>query len=66
VDFFVTEILEKKKNMQSFAGGNVMFSCGRRLVFNGFKNKSETCSGIKDVQLSRNTVTRVAVCIYVR
>lgn len=59
VDFVkVTEILAKRKNKQAFAGGNVMFSCGRRLIFKGFKNNSETCSGIKGVQLSPNTVTR--------
>jgi hypothetical protein len=51
--------LAKKK--KPFEDGNVIKEClvvAGDLLFNEFKNKTALCSAIKEVQLSRSTVTR--------
>jgi hypothetical protein len=57
----ITEILAKKKKKKPIEDGNVIKEClivtGNSL-FNEFKNKTEICDAVKEVQLSRSTITR--------
>jgi hypothetical protein len=56
--------LAKKK--KSFEDGNVIKEClvvAGDSLFNKFKNKTEICNAIKEVQLSRSTVTRRVECM---
>jgi hypothetical protein len=58
----ITEILDKKP----FENGNVIKEClvvAGDSIFNEFKNKTEICNAIKEVQLSRSTVTRRVECM---
>jgi hypothetical protein len=60
----ITEILAKKK--KPFEDGNVIKEClvvAGDSLFNEFKNKTGMCNAIKEVQLSRNTVTRRVECM---
>jgi hypothetical protein len=55
----ITEILAKKK--KPFEDGEVIKEClvvAVDSLFNEFKNKTEICNAIKEVQLARSSVTR--------
>jgi hypothetical protein len=56
-------LAEKKK---PFEDGNVIEEClvvAGDSLFNEFKNETEICNAIKEVQLSQSTVTRSVECM---